>query len=40
MKTLGEIMEAAKSGECPYYDELRLTICAMDILMTFDRRAL
>ncbi|MEK2607836.1 hypothetical protein WLF18_01760 [Pseudomonas shirazensis] len=40
MKTLGEIIEAAKSGERPDYDELRLAVCAMDILMTFDRQAI
>lgn len=37
MRTLGEIIEAAKSGERPDYDELRLAVCAMDALMTFDR---
>ncbi|MEJ5862037.1 hypothetical protein [Pseudomonas farsensis] len=39
MKTLGEIIEAAKSGERPDYDDLRLAVCAMDALMTFDRQA-
>ncbi len=40
MKTLGEIIEAAKSGERPDYDDLRLAVCAMDALMTFDRQAI
>ncbi|RZI91629.1 MAG: hypothetical protein EOP15_00030 [Pseudomonas sp.] len=40
MKTLGEIIEAARSGERPDYDELRLAVCAMDALMTFDRQAI
>ncbi|WP_267904086.1 hypothetical protein [Pseudomonas monteilii] len=34
MRTLGEIIEAARSGERPDYDELRLAVCAMDMLMT------
>jgi hypothetical protein len=40
MRVLGEIIEAAKSGERPEYDELRLAVCAMDALMTFDRMAI
>lgn len=40
MKTLGEIIKAARSGEHPDYDELRLAVCAMDMLMTFDRQAI
>lgn len=40
MRTLGEIIEAAKSGERPDYDELRLAVCVMDALMTFDRMAI
>lgn len=40
MKTLGEIIEAAKSGERPDYEDLRLAVCAMDALMTFDRQAI
>lgn len=40
MKTIGEIIEAARSGERPDYDELRLAVCAMDALMTFDRLAI
>jgi len=40
MRTLGEIIEAAKSGEKPDYDELRYAVCAMDALMTFDRQAI
>ena len=40
MKTLGEIIETAKSGGRPEYDELRLAVCAMDMLMTFDRQAI
>ncbi len=40
MRTLGEIIEAARSGERPDYDELRLAVCAMDLLMTFDRQAI
>ncbi|MGL4349507.1 MAG: hypothetical protein ACRCT2_02810 [Plesiomonas shigelloides] len=39
-KTLGEIIEAARSGERPDYDDLRYAICAMDHLMVFDRMAL
>lgn len=40
MKTLGEIIEGARSGERPDYDELRMAVCAMDLLMTFDRQAI
>ena len=40
MRPLGEIIEAARSGERPDYDELRLAVCAMDMLMTFDRQAI
>ena len=40
MRTLGEITEAAKSGERPEYDELRYAVCAMDALMVFDRNAI
>lgn len=40
MKTLGGIIEAAKSGERPDYDDLRLALCAMDALLTFDRQAI
>lgn len=40
MRTLGEIIEAARSGEKPTVDELRYAVCALDILMTFDRNAL
>jgi len=40
MRTLGEIIEAARSGERPDYDDLRLAVCAMDMLMTFDRQAI
>lgn len=40
MMTLGEIIEAARSGERPDYDELRMAVCAMDLLMTFDRQAI
>lgn len=39
-KTLGEIISAARAGERPGYDDLRLALCAMDHLMTFDRTAL
>lgn len=39
MKTLGEIIEAARTGERPDYDDLRYAICALDMLMTFDRMA-
>lgn len=38
--TLAEIIEAARSGERPGYDDLRYAVCAMDLLMTFDRLAL
>lgn len=40
MRTLGEIIEACRSGEKPSVDELRYAVCAMDALMTFDRQAL
>jgi hypothetical protein len=40
MSTLGEIIEAARSGERPDYEEMRLALCAMDLLMTFDRQAI
>lgn len=40
MKTIGEIIEAARAGERPDYDDLRLAVCAMDALMTFDRLAI
>ena len=40
MRPLGEIIDAARSGERPDYDELRLAVCAMDMLMTFDRQAI
>lgn len=39
-KTLGEIIEAARSGGRPDYDDLRLAVCALDILGVFDRQAL
>lgn len=39
-KTLGEIIRAAHSGERPGYDDLRLALCALDHLMTFDRMAM
>lgn len=38
--TLAEIIEAARSGERPGYDDLRYAVCALDHLMTFDRLAL
>ncbi len=37
MKTLGEIIESAKSGGRPEYDELRYALCALDSLSTFDQ---
>lgn len=40
MRTLGQIIEAARAGEKPTVDELRYAVCALDILMTFDRNAL
>ena len=39
MKTLGEIVEAVRSGERPDYDDLRYAICAIEALSTFDRLA-
>lgn len=39
MKTLGEIVEAVRSGERPDYDDLRYAICAMEALSTFDQLA-
>lgn len=38
--TLGEIIESAKSGGRPDYDDLRLAVCALDALMAFDRMAI
>jgi len=40
MESLGSIIEAAKSGEKPNYDELRYAVCAMSSLMVFDLMAL
>jgi len=40
MKTLGEIIEAARSGDRPDYDDMRFALCAVDLLMTFDRQAI
>ena len=40
MRTLGQIIEACRSGEKPDVDELRYAVCAMDALMTFDRLAI
>lgn len=37
MRTLFEIIESAKSGGRPEYDELRYALCALDSLSTFDR---
>lgn len=39
-KTLGEIITAVRDGEKPDYDDLRFAICCLDIMGTFDRRAL
>lgn len=39
MRTLGEIINAARNGERPEYDELRYAVCALDGLSTFDRVA-
>jgi hypothetical protein len=39
MKTLGEIIDAVRSGDKPEYDELRYAVCVMDALATFDRQA-
>ncbi|MNO61326.1 hypothetical protein D3C76_519730 [compost metagenome] len=39
MRTLGQIIEAARVGQKPDVDELRYAVCAMDALMTFDRNA-
>jgi hypothetical protein len=39
-KTISEIIEQARSGETPDIDDARLTICAMDAMMTFDRMAM
>jgi len=40
MRKLGEIIEMAKSGEKPEYDELRLALCALDNLHFFTGRAI
>lgn len=39
-RTLGDIIEAARAGERPDYDDLRLAVCCLDIIGTFDRQAL
>lgn len=39
MRTLDEIVSAARAGEKPSVDELRYAVCAMDHLLTFDRSA-
>lgn len=38
--TLGEIIEAVRSGQRPAYDDLVYAICALDAMLTFDRKAL
>lgn len=40
LKTLGEIIDAAKSGQVQDVDDLRYAVCALDALMTFDRQAI
>lgn len=39
-RTLGEIVEACRAGERPEYDDLRLAVCCLDIMGTFDRQAM
>lgn len=39
MRTLDEIVSAARGGEKPSVDELRYAVVAMDHLLTFDRMA-
>ena len=39
MRTLFEIIEAVKNNETLTEDEMRYSICAMDALMTFDRKS-
>jgi hypothetical protein len=39
-KKLGDIIDACLDGEKPDYDDMRLAICAMSALMTFDRLAI
>lgn len=38
--TLGEIVEAVRSGERPDYEDLRYAICALVALSVFDSQAL
>lgn len=40
MKKLGDIIDDARDGKKPEYDDLRHAVCAMESLMTFDRLAL
>jgi hypothetical protein len=40
MRTLGAIIEAAKSGEMPSHEECYWAMLALDSLGTFDRMAL
>lgn len=40
MKTLGEIINAVRTGHRPDYDELRYAVCALEALSTFDDMAL
>ena len=40
MDSLGNIIDKARDGGKPDYDDLRYAVCALDSLMTFDRMAL
>lgn len=40
MRTLEEIVDLARSGDKPEYDELRYAVCAMQSLLIFDSRSL
>lgn len=40
MRPLGEIVEAARSGERPDYEELRYAVCALEALAVFAQNAL
>lgn len=39
-KTLGQVIEAVRSGERPGYEDLRYAICALVALAVFDSQAL
>ena len=40
MRKLGEILDDARTGGKPEYDELRYAVCVLEALLTFDDRAM